>query len=330
MYHSTEVIDKEQRQLERKLTKEFLNKKEFTKFEKGTVKLLKAFNFSAKTASHEAFYQDLKNNANAIDEIILKLDEESENTVREFVEKIKYISSHHYVDLIQDLFNKEEELMEHIEKVNSYQNLKLHANLYEESVFGYHHGLVYLPDERIKSLINTDFLDCGAFVGDSALIFEKYYNPKKIYSFEPDNESYDYIFNTIELNDLERVIPIKLGVGSKDEGVDFSPMSSASHITTEGGNYQIKLTTIDKFVFERNLNVGVIKLDVEGYAYKALKGAIRTIEKFRPVLLVCIYHNAEEFIKGTKFIQDLRLDYKIMIRHLGGLIPATETHLIAW
>ena len=174
MYCKKYVIEKEQKKLERKLTNEFFNKKKFTKFEKETVKLLIGSFYFCQNCFHDAFYQDLKDNEENIDEIINKLDEQSGSTVKEFVENIKYLSTHPYIDLIQDLFNKEEELMEFIEKVNTYQQLKLHANLYEESVFGYHHGLVYLPNERIKSLINKDFLDCGAFIGDSALIFEKY------------------------------------------------------------------------------------------------------------------------------------------------------------
>ena len=88
----------------------------------------------------------------------------------------------------------------------------------------------------------------------------------------------------MKLNNLEKVVPITLGVSSKESIANLMPMSRASYITTDRGDYQIKLTTIDKFVFERNLDVGLIKLDVEGYAYEALKGAIRTIEKFRPVL----------------------------------------------
>ncbi|MBD3337562.1 MAG: FkbM family methyltransferase [Candidatus Lokiarchaeota archaeon] len=324
------VIEKEHRKLERKLTKEFFRKRDFSKFEKDTIKLLKVQHFSAKTAYHRDFYNELKANEDTLNEIIEKLNEQSRNAVKKFINRLKYVSTHLYIDLIVDLFKNEEKLMKHLEKVNSYRDLKLHENLYEESVFGYHHGLVYLPKDRLRTIANKDFLDCGAFVGDSALIFEKFYNPKKIYSFEPDEESYDYIFNTIKINKLKKVVPIKLGVGAKEGEVNFTHMSCASHVTQEKADTRIKLTTIDKFVFDNDLDVGVIKLDLEGYAYEALQGAVRTIEKFRPVLLICVYHNAKEFVDGTKFVQDLDLDYNIKIKHLGGLIPATETHLIAW
>lgn len=322
--------EKELKRLERKLTKQFLDKKEFTKFEKETIKMLKGFIFAAYDICNKDFYRNVKENQEILNIIISKLDRESRQIVKSLLKELEYISTHHYADLIQDLFNKEEEVMKYIEAVNSYRHLKLRANLYEESVFGYNHGLIYLPEKRVKSLNNKDFLDCGAYIGDSALIFEKYYNPKKIYSFEPDEESYNYMFETIKLNNLNKVVPINLGVGSKDCTLNFSHMSSVSHITPEDGNYKIELTMVDKFVFDRNLDVGLIKMDVEGYAFEALKGAIRTIEEYKPVLSICIYHNAEEFIKAIKFVQDLTLDYNIIIRHLGGLIPFIETHLIAW
>jgi FkbM family methyltransferase len=322
--------EKELKRFERKLTKQFLDKKEFTKFEKETVRGLKSFILGAYDYCTKEFYRNVKENQDILNIVMSKLDMQSRNIVKSLIKELEYISTHHYADLIQDLFNKEEELMKYIEKVNSYKHLKLHANLYEESVFGHHHGLIYLPEKIIKSLRNKDFLDCGAYIGDSALIFEKYYNPKKIYSFEPDEESYNSIFETIKLNNLNKVFPIKLGVGSKDSIENFLHMSMASKITPQEGNYKIELTTVDKFVFDRNLDVGLIKMDVEGYAFEALKGAIRTIEEYKPVLLICIYHNVEEFINATKFVQDLKLEYNMIIRHFGGLIPFIETHLIAY
>ena len=74
----------------------------------------------------------------------------------------------------------------------------------------------------------------------------------------------------------------------------------------------------------------MIKLDVEGFGLKALKGAEKTIQTFKPVLLVSIYHNGEEFFDIKCYIEDLKLDYTIIIRKLDASEPFFETILIAW
>jgi len=49
--------------------------------------------------------------------------------------------------------------------------------------FMYHHGLRDLP-ENIKDYIRgKDFIDAGAFIGDSAIVLHKY-EPAKVFSFE--------------------------------------------------------------------------------------------------------------------------------------------------
>jgi FkbM family methyltransferase len=190
--------------------------------------------------------------------------------------------------------------------------------------------LKILPKDVIEGLNNKDFLDCGAFVGDSALVFEKYYNPKKIHSFEPDRENFNYLLETIELNDLRKVIPIKMGVGSKDEQANFFHMAGASHITDNENDPTIEIIPIDMYVDENGLDVGLIKMDVEGFELEALEGAKEAIKKFKPVLCLAIYHSAAQFIDAIRFVQDLNLGYHINIRHLSDFIPINETALIAW
>ncbi len=324
--------EKEIKRLERELTKEFLEKENLTKFEKETLKYLKGFIASSHKTYGAHFYMYLRANEQTLMDLIKNLDEETKELVISTIKQVEYNNTHNYADLLRNLYEKRNELMKYIKSVNSYneKDLKLHANLYEQSVFGYKHGLIYLPEERIKSLDNKDFLDCGAFIGDSALNFEKFYNPRKIYSFEPDNESYNYIFETIKLNNLTKVVPVNLGVGAESKISSFVHMSVRSYVTDGDSNVKVNITSIDNYVFEKKLDVGLIKIDVEGYELEVLKDAVRTIEQFKPVLSICIYHNAEEFVNAIKFVKDLNMNYNIIIRHLGGLIPIIETHLIAW
>ena len=159
-----------------------------------------------------------------------------------------------------------------------------------------------LPEDILKFLDNKDFIDCGAYFGDSALMFEKDYNPRKIYCFEPNPESYDFIFETIKLNNLQKVIPVKKGVGKKqNRKAKFVNIGQLSEVygfgfqrdTLEGKKdnsiISIESTTLDKFVSKNNIQVGLIKMDLEGYELNALKGAKKVIKKFKPVLSISIY-----------------------------------------
>ena len=323
------ISDKDQRKHERKIFKQFLKKKEFSEFEKEILKLLRGTLGVSYNFYHEIFHRYLMDNKETLNFLIKDLDIESINVINTILNDAEYISKNNFVDILRDFFNNDEKIMKHLELINAYRHLKLSVNIYDQSVFDYKHGLPFLPKKALKFLNNKDFIDCGAYIGGSAIIFEKYYNPRKIYAFEPEKENYAHMLNAIKFNDLKKVVPIEIGVGSKEEKVSFLPMQSLSKVISDDSDNKIEITTLDKYVFDRNLDVGLIKMDVEGFELNALKGAERTINQFKPVLSLSIYHNAEQFINVIKFVKELALDYKIIIRHLSD-IPIIETYLIAW
>ena len=96
-----------------------------------------------------------------------------------------------------------------------------------------------------------------------------------------------------KLNNLKRVFPNKMALGSKEEITKLKDHGIASYIS-EDGDYEIKTCTIDNFSKENNLDIGLIKLDIEGYGLEAIKGATNIIRNNKPVLLISIYHNADD------------------------------------
>ena len=165
--------------------------------------------------------------------------------------------------------------------------------------------------------------------GDSALVFEKFYNPNKVYAFEPEIKNYNLMLETIKRNNLNRVIPIRIALGNKEDVIRIKDFNASSYISDNGEN-EIKMTTIDKFVDDKNLSVGLIKMDIEGYELNAVKGAENTVKKFKPVLLISIYHNGKEFFEIPPYIKKLNLYYRYIIRKLSPLKPFYETVLIVW
>ena len=60
----------------------------------------------------------------------------------------------------------------------------------------------------------------------------------------------------------------------------------------------IEQKLLDSFNFK---NVDFIKIDVEGHELKVLKGAVKTIRSFRPVIALELHDKMKEWAKGEKF-----------------------------
>jgi len=266
-----------------------------------------------------------------IEEYFLNLDQISKDTIKHFMRGAYYMYTNSVIRRSY-LFNKEElqkrlEISEYINDIK--KKIKLPVNHYGHSVFYYHCGLKFLPETLLKDLNETDIIDGGAFVGDSAIIFERYYQPNKIYAFEPELRNYNLMLQTMEINHLKKNVPIRKGLSDKEIRSKFKSIGALSHISNKGKNI-IETTTIDNVVFKNGLNVGLIKMDIEGYELNALIGAKETIKKFKPILLIAIYHNGKQFFETIKLIKKLYPKYTVIIRKLTPFSFSDEIFLIAW
>jgi len=181
--------------------------------------------------------------------------------------------------------------------------------------------------EKIK---NKDILDVGAYIGDSACIFSKY-TGKNVYAFEPCETNFKKLEKTIQLNNLKNVKGVKKGLGSqeKKEKIYFYEGSSSMAKISNAPSEEIEVTTLDNFVKENNLEVGLIKIDTEGFEQEVLKGAINTIKTQKPALIISIYHNFHDFFEIKPWIENLNLGYKFKIIAPTAKKAIVETNLIA-
>jgi FkbM family methyltransferase len=199
-------------------------------------------------------------------------------------------------------------------------------------VFFYHSGLRYVPTTIRESHIDgKDILDCGAYDGDSALAFSKLYEPRRIYSFEPDPTNFRKLLDTVDMCRLNEVVPVRKGVGKTKTKAKIVSDDSASRVDcSEHAGQEVEMTDIDSFVAENNASPGLIKMDIEGHETKAIEGAIGSIRRFRPILLVAIYHSPEDFFGIKPMLEKQVGGYRFIIRHLTYIYPTYETFLIAY
>ena len=71
---------------------------------------------------------------------------------------------------------------------------------------------------------------------------------------------------------------------------------------------RVTTTTVDKIA--EKVKIDLIKFDLEGSDYTALHGAINTIRRDRPKLVLSLYHHEEDQKNITRFIvEELKLGY---------------------
>lgn len=85
----------------------------------------------------------------------------------------------------------------------------------------------------------------------------------------------------------------------------------------------MNVVTLDSYVEENGIEVGLIKTDLEGFEQSFLKGAMNTIKKYKPTLMISIYHSAQDYFQIKPMIESLNLGYKF------SLFKADDGYLIA-
>lgn len=168
-------------------------------------------------------------------------------------------------------------------------------------------------------LKDKDIIDAGAYTGDSSISLSTL-TSCNIYSFEPFAESYEKLVQNIKLNDIKNIIPVQSALTDKNgemelylSGNNFQGITSDSNIRNYDSSFIVQSRTIDSYVEENNLNVGLIKVDVEGEEKNLLKGAINTIKTQKPILFLSIYHSVHDFFDIKPWIDDLNLGYKFIL-----------------
>jgi len=107
---------------------------------------------------------------------------------------------------------------------------------------------------------------------------------KMVYTFEPDPLNFHCLVNNCQ---LPNIIKINAALG-EEAGFCHILLNHRSnvgmhrvHANDEGDFEGFPIMSIDSFNFP---TCDMICLDTEGYEYHILKGAVKTIEKFKPVI----------------------------------------------
>ena len=110
------------------------------------------------------------------------------------------------------------------------------------------------------------------------------------------------------------MVPIPLASGIKNDYFYLTKAGSVSIISKTKTKNQIKVRVIpiDEFVKKENIKrVDFIKMDIEGAEFDTLKGAVKTLKRDKPDLIITIYHKGEHFFEIPKWLKKQVPEYNL-------------------
>jgi len=151
-------------------------------------------------------------------------------------------------------------------------------------------------------------LDVGAFVGFYSRLAAKQAKKGLILAIEP--EPYNFRLLRINTKGFSNVILLDIACWSENKYVKLYIGGPSTHSIIKFSDkfVIVRALTIDYLVFKifRLPRVDLIKIDVEGAEYEVLKGAISTLESFKPVLFIEIWKSNVRSVLNFLY----RLGYK--------------------
>lgn len=163
----------------------------------------------------------------------------------------------------------------------------------------------YVERKQIKF---NNVLDIGAWCGTWSNAISRYSN--LVHAFEPDQLHYDCLIKNINDN----VVAHHCAVGSNKSRVSLTAeqknFTQGKRIIPEG---EILMTTVDSFAIK---NIDLIKIDVEGYEMEVLKGAMKTLETVK-YLMIELNNNTKKYgsnnIEIEKYLDSI--GFKVLMDH---------------
>jgi FkbM family methyltransferase len=146
----------------------------------------------------------------------------------------------------------------------------------------------YEPDvtNLFRRLVDSGMtiVDVGANVGYYSLLAADLVGPAgRIYAFEPDSRSYEYLLHNLKTNHANNVFAVKMAITDRAGTENFLQGDvEQSYVTDVPGKatVDVEATTLDAFFASEGWPpVDLIKMDIEGSEHAALQGMRETVLK---------------------------------------------------
>jgi len=220
----------------------------------------------------------------------------------------------------------------------NFENYKFYASFDKKSLSRWMlKNLKAWDSENVEKIIfflkkyNGSFIDCGCNFGAYSIPIAKEFEDQNVYAFDASKKAIHKLKQNIDLNKITNITYFNIGIGDKNTEAYFNEEISdlkndgSFRFTQDKNNEKTKIYKLDD-VFENDKisikeNI-VIKLDLEGFDFLALKGLTKTLNRSKVIIFIEISkmllensknfsNEFELFIKNNKLnIYDLNLKNK--------------------
>jgi len=172
------------------------------------------------------------------------------------------------------------------------------AHLFKALTRQHHTGLIPI----LRPLLPLDgvVFDVGAHAGQMSKLFARLVPGGRVYAFEPGAYALAILRPVVALKGRGRVSVETIAFGAAPGVLTLTtPIKRSgslgfglSHLgdgdeKEEGYRHEVKVETIDGFAERRGIvRLDLIKADIEGWELQMLRGAEKTLERFRPVVFL--------------------------------------------
>lgn len=149
-------------------------------------------------------------------------------------------------------------------------------------------------------------IDVGAWCGTWVKAIEPF--AEKVIAFEPDKTHFECLQRNCTVNCTPRMEAV--GAQLQEVSLTEDNFTQAKRVDEKGN---IRMITLDHMAYE---DVDMIKIDVEGYEMEVLKGATKTLESVK-YLMIELNNNTKKYgsnnIEVEKHI--VSLGFKVLMEH---------------
>lgn len=198
-------------------------------------------------------------------------------------------------------------------------------------------NLVEWDKENVKKIIffmkkyNGSFVDCGCNFGAYSIPIAKKFKNQNIYAFDASKKAISSLRQNMFLNKIKNINYFNIGIGDKNTEMYFNEEISelkndgSYRFTKDKKKEKIKIFKLDDIFKNKKIKLKkniIIKIDLEGFDFLAMKGLKSTLKKSKVLIFIEIskmlldnssdfFNEFALFVKKNKLnIYDLNLKNK--------------------
>ena len=176
--------------------------------------------------------------------------------------------------------------------------------------------------------LKKNIIDIGGNLGSYCIPFSKIIKENAlVYSFEPQPVLFDILNKNIKINNCKNIITYNCALSDKSckkyFNKDYSKINNCGVIVLEDDIIDNNSIEVNSEVCDNlNLfNIGFIKITISGGELKALKGLMKTINVYKPLILIGLYIETPEeektevlhFLKNLGYNRSLKILSEILL-----------------